>query len=409
MKIGIVVQRYGLEINGGAEYHARLIAEHLSRHVEVEVLTTCALDYITWKNHYTHRFDFVNKIPVRRFRVMRPRDPINFGRCEDQLLRYPHTRKDEIRWLRLEGPWSPSLVRYVEKNRDAYDYFIFFSYRYYHTFHGLQVAAHKSLLVPTAEKDNITVFSIWPALFASPRGIVFNSVEEREMILGISEAARSVPADVVGVGSNIPERTDDTDFARRFGISGRYAIYVGRIDQNKGCRELFEFFLRYQAATQTEMKLVLVGSSYLPIPEHPSIVHTGFLSDEDKFNAIAGAELLFMPSPFESLSMVTLEAWALGKPVLANARCDVLKGQCLRSNGGLYYENCEEFFETLRMLEHHGRLRRELGFNGRRYYRRNYSWDIIEKKYLDLIEAIERQQPKPAAPPVRPFWRRWGY
>jgi len=409
LKVAIVVQRYGLEISGGAEYHARLIAEHLIDHVDVEVLTTCALDYITWKNHYPHAFDFVNRIPVRRFKVLRPRSPVAFGRCQERLLRFPHTTEDELKWLRLEGPWSPSLIRYIEKNRDLYDYFIFFSYRYYHSYYGLQVAGYKSLLVPTAERDDITVFSIWPPTFAAPRGIVFNSVEEREMIVGMSDKAAAVPGDVVGVGSNIPERTNPAEFVKKYNLSGPYVVYVGRIDENKGCPELFDFFQRYVAETRSNLKLVLVGSSVLPIPSHPSIVHPGFLSDEDKFNAIAGADALIMPSLYESLSMVTLEAWALGRPVLANGRCEVLRGQCLRSNGGLFYENYDEFVETLKMLEQREWLRRELGFNGRRYFRRNYSWDVIEKKYLTLLDTLEAQQPKPPAPPVRPFWKRWGF
>ncbi len=409
MKIALVVQRYGMEINGGAEYHARLIAEHLAGHVDVEVLTTCALDYITWKNHYQHSFDFVNKIPVRRFKVLRPRDPVAFGRWQERLLRYPHIAEDEVKWLRLEGPWSPSLVRYIEKNRDNYDYFIFFSYRYYHTFHGMHVASHKALLVPTAEKDDITVFSIWPPLFARPRAIIFNSIEEREMIVGLSESAGAIPGDVVGVGSNIPERTNPAEFRKKYDIQGPFAVYVGRIDQNKGCAELFDFFQRYVADVKSGLKLVLIGSSVLPIPNHPSILHLGFLNDDDKFNAIAGAEVLLMPSQYESLSMVTLEAWALGKVVLANGRCEVLRGQCLRSNGGLFYENYDEFAEALRMLEQRDWLRRELGFNGRKFFRRNYSWDVIEKKYLSLIETLEQQQPKPPAPPIRPLWKRWGF
>lgn len=409
MKIAIVVQRYGLEINGGAEYHARLIAEHLSDHAEIEVLTTCAYDYITWKNHYEHKFDFVNKIPVRRFKVFRERDPVAFGRWQDQILRSPHSERDELRWLRLEGPWSPGLIKHIEKNRDHYDYFIFFSYRYYHSFHGLQAVPHKALLVPTAERDAITAFSIWKDLFAKPRAIVFNSHEEREMLVGISEKAAAVPGDIVGVGSNIPQTTNPAEFVKKFDIDGRFVIYVGRIDQNKGCDVLFEYFQRYLAETGSRLKLVLVGSNVMPVPKNPSIIHLGFLGDEDKCNGIRAAEILMMPSPYESLSMVTLEAWALGRPVLANGACDVLKGQCLRSNGGLFYENYEEFAETLKFLETRHHLRDALGHNGRRYFRQNYSWDVIVKKYLALIETLEKQQPKPPAPPGRPFWKRWGY
>ena len=49
-KIAIVVQRYGLEVNGGAELHARLLAEELNKSNLVEVFTTCALDYDLWED-----------------------------------------------------------------------------------------------------------------------------------------------------------------------------------------------------------------------------------------------------------------------------------------------------------------------------------------------------------------------
>ena len=103
-------------------------------------------------------------------------------------------------------------------------------------------------------------------------------------------------------------------------------IYIGRIDENKGCPQLFEYFLRFKRDTGSEVKLVLIGNTVLRIPSHPDIRHLGFLPEEDKFDALSGAELLVMPSFYESLSMVTLEAWALGRPVLANAHCDVLQG-----------------------------------------------------------------------------------
>ena len=119
----------------------------------------------------------------------------------------------------------------------------------------------------------------------------------------------------------------------------RFAIYVGRIDENKGCVELFDFFEHYSASLVDGMHLVLIGTPHIPIPKHPRIHHLGFLEDQDKYDAMAAAELLIMPSYLESLSMVALEAWAMGKPVLANAKCDVLQGQCIRSNAGLFYEN----------------------------------------------------------------------
>jgi glycosyltransferase involved in cell wall biosynthesis len=150
------------------------------------------------------------------------------------------------------------------------------------------------------------------------------------------------------------------------------------------------------------MDLVLVGSEIMDIPKHPRIHHLGFLEDRDKFDALAAADLLIMPSYFESLSMVALEAWALGRPVLANGRCDVLKGQCIRSNAGLYYENYEEFVEALYSLESNGPLNGRLGRNGREFFKRHYAWPVIERKYLDIFEQLKREnraEPEPATLP----------
>jgi hypothetical protein len=146
------------------------------------------------------------------------------------------------------------------------------------------------------------------------------------------------------------------------------------------------------------MDLVLVGNAIMDVPKHPRIKHLGFLEDRDKFDALAASDLLIMPSYFESLSMVALEAWALGRPVLANGRCDVLKGQCLRSNAGLYYESYEEFVEALYSLESNGPLNVRLGQNGREYFRRHYAWQVIEEKYLRMFERLKQQQPGPVEP-----------
>lgn len=201
---------------------------------------------------------------------------------------------------------------------------------------------------------------------------------------------QDVPGIVVGVGSDVPARSDGVRFRRKYKITTPFAIYVGRIDENKGCRELFDFFQRYAATFPLGLDLVLIGSAIMPIPEHPRIHHLGFLSDEDKFDAMAASDLLIMPSFFESLSMVALEAWALGKPVLANGRCDVLQGQCVRSGAGLYYERYEEFAETLFSLESNGPLHARLGRNGRDYFARNYDWPVIEGKYLEMFEQLKR-------------------
>lgn len=387
MTIAFVVQRYGLEINGGAELHCRWVAEHMRKYMPVDVLTSCAYDYITWRNHYPEGEEVINDIRVRRFPVTKPRRPEKFGRLQNYILEHEHREKDELAWLEEEGPTSPKLIHFIRKHESDYDYFIFFSYRYYHAYWGIHTVPGKSILVPTAEHDPIIHLKIFRDLFRMPRAFIYNSEEERVMIQTLSRN-QSVPGLVVGVGTEVPSSFSAERFRQKHGVDGPYMIYVGRIDQNKGCPHLFDHFLRFKKDTGSDIKLVLIGNTVLKIPSHPDVRHLGFLPEEDKFDALSGAELLVMPSFYESLSMVTLEAWALGRAVLANAHCEVLKGQCQRSNGGLYYENYPEFREALKLLLALPRLRTVLGENGKAYYDANYTWDSIEKKYLAIMNEL---------------------
>jgi glycosyltransferase involved in cell wall biosynthesis len=402
VKLAVVVQRYGADINGGAELHARYIAERLARHAQVEVVTTCARDYVSWKNELSAGVETVNGVPVRRFPVSRERHPIDFGRRSQRVFDHPHSLADEIAWLDSEGPTSPALVEHLVRSASSFDYVLFFSYRYYHAWHGARKLASKAILVPTAERDPAIGLSMFGPVFRSVRAIMYNSYEERAMIQAVT-GNHDVPGVVVGVGSDVPDRTDPRRFRRQYKINRPFAIYIGRIDANKGCAELFDYFQRYAATFPRGLDLVLIGKPIIPVPQHHRIHHLGYLSDQDKFDALAAADLLIMPSYFESLSMVALEAWALGRPVLANGRCDVLKGQCIRSNAGLYYESYEEFAETLYSLESNGPLHARLGVNGRDYFTRNYAWPVIERKYLDVFSQLGHIKPK-SEPDALPGW-----
>jgi glycosyltransferase involved in cell wall biosynthesis len=398
VKLAVVVQRYGADINGGAELHARYIAEHLARHADVEVVTTCARDYVTWKNELSPGEDRVNGVKVRRFPVSKTRDPREFGQRSQFVFERTHSIADELDWLESEGPTSPDLLRYLARAESATDFFVFFSYRYYHAWHGIRTVPAKAVLVPTAERDPAAGVSIFGPVFRAARALMFNSLEERALIEGVSQ--RTGPGIVVGVGSEIPEQPQPVRFKKAYHVKRPFAIYVGRIDENKGCRELFDYFGRYAAMNPHGLDLLLIGSKLLEIPSHPRIRHLGFLSDADKFDAMAAADVLIMPSRFESLSMVALEAWALGRPVLANGHCDVLRGQVIRSNGGLYYDTFDEFAEALYALEAAGPIGGPFGRNGREYFREHYTWPVIEKKYLDMFDRLTRE---PAAATLEPI------
>jgi glycosyltransferase involved in cell wall biosynthesis len=231
---------------------------------------------------------------------------------------------------------------------------------------------------------------------------MYNSFEERALINSIAHNDR-VPGVVVGVGSAIPAAVEPARARQTFGLQNPFIVYVGRIDANKGCAELFDFFLQYVESSPGQIDLALIGNPVLRVPSHPRIRHLGYVTDQDKFDTIAASAALVMPSYYESLSMVALEAWALGRPVLANGHCDVLRGQCIRSNAGLYYENAAEFAGALDTLLTDASLAQALGRNGKQYFDRHYAWPVIERKYLDMFERLSSEPPAYTMEPL-PGW-----
>ena len=168
MKIAFIVQRYGAEILGGSEYHCRLIAERLAAKHDVEVLTTCAHDYITWENHYPEGNDRIRGVTVRRFKNARTRDIASFNQYSDWIFHNPHTREDELSWLEQQGPWCPALLEYLNRNHRQYDALIFFTYLYAPTVLGLDIDPARSILVPTAHNEPAIHLSIYEEMFKKP-------------------------------------------------------------------------------------------------------------------------------------------------------------------------------------------------------------------------------------------------
>src|SRR5262249_18624266 len=264
---------------------------HLAKHAEVEVLTTCATDYVTWRNDLAPGVESINGVPVRRFRVKKERDPRLFGRRSDRVFEQPHSLGAGLDWLDAEGPTAPALVDYVSKHGAEYDHFLFFSYRYYHAYYGVRAIAPRAILVPTAERDAAIGLTMFQSIFNGVRAIMYNSHEERAMIQAVA-GNRDVPGVIVGVGSEVPGNPQPARFRQKYNVRGPFALYVGRIDKNKGCPELFEFFDGYLHDPSGRLSLVLLGQALLPVPDHPRIRHLGFVDDADKFDAMAAADLL---------------------------------------------------------------------------------------------------------------------
>ena len=421
MKIGFIVQRYGTEILGGSEYHCRLIAERLAPKHHVEVLTTCARDYVTWKNEYPEGSDRVRGVTVRRFANARPRDIHAFNRYSEWIFNTAHTREDEMEWLKQQGPWCPPLLEYIERNQQQYDVLIFFTYLYAPTVLGVRIAPQKSILVPTAHDEPAIHLDIYKELFSLPAGLAYNTEVERRF-LTTHFSIRAIEEETVGCGVDLPQAQpyprehvsqrqgeaedaeetsfDDaspwfrphlahrgTMFRRRHRLHGPIALYGGRIDPGKGCEELIEYFSSY-VQDGGDASLVLMGVKLMPLPEEPFIRFAGYLPDQERVQALEAATVVVVPSPYESLSLLALESFAVGTPILANARSEVLVEHCHKSNAGLYYADRDEFVEALKLLMADPQLRARLGRNGRDYVRTNYRWDVILSKYERMFGRL---------------------
>jgi glycosyltransferase involved in cell wall biosynthesis len=423
LRLAFVVQRYGTEILGGAEYHCRLIAERLSARHQVEVLTTCARDYVTWKNEYPEGTDRVRGVTVRRFANAATRDIEAFNRYSDWIFHHEHTRADEAKWLEQQGPWCPRLIDYLERHHANYDALIFFTYLYAPTVLGLRVAPGRSILVPTAHDEPPIYLDLYKELFSLPAAIAYNTEPERRF-LTTHFSIRAATEETVGCGVDLPQHHayprlpqpapegenagQDEDraegetparlfrshltergamFRRRHRLHGPFVLYGGRIEKGKGCEELIEYFHRY-VGEGGDAHLVLMGVKLMPLPEDPLVNFAGLLSDRERLQALEAATVVAVPSPVESLSLLALEAFAVGTPILANARSEVLVDHAVRSNAGLFYADRYEFVECLKLLIGDERLRAAMGQNGRDYVRRHYRWDVILNKYERMIGRV---------------------
>ena len=386
-RVAFVIQRYGVQVNGGAEAHCRLVAERMVRHWDVEVLTTCALDYVTWANHFPAGCESVAGVTVRRFPVARQRDVAEFDRLSGDLI--AHRGADlaaQEEWMRAQGPWAPQLTDFIAAHRDDYELFFFFGYLYAQTYFGLPPVADKAILAPLAHDEWPIHFPMWDRIFAAPRFFMFNSIEERQF-LQHRFARAALPGEIAGVGIEPPADVDGERFRAQFGVDNDFLVYVGRIDPMKGCAELFDAFVRHLAATEDRRSLMLLGRAVMPIPSHPRIRPLGFVDERTKWDALAASDALLMPSQFESLSMVVLEAWAMARPVVANGMSDVLNGQVQRAGGGITYRSPAEFSDALQRLSEPS-TRAALGASGRAFVRSTYSWERVEQHYLHAAAQV---------------------
>jgi len=387
VRLALVVQRYGLEVFGGAELHCRWVAEHLAERHRVEVLTTTATDYLTWQGVLEPGPSELNGVSVRRFPVARERRIDTFDPVANKVCFAEHDDDEERQWLVEHGPVCPELVEYLSRHQDDYDALVFFSYRYWTTYFGMRVAPERSILVPTAEHDRVLYLRLFRPFFRLPAAIAFNTPEEKELIERVT-GNPDLPGEVVGTGIDRPASVPVAEVEARLDLLGDFLVYVGRIEPEKGCAVMIDHFLRWQRETRAKLTLALFGRGTMTFSENAHVRLMGVVPEGEKLAAVARSRALVMPSRHESLSMVVLEAWMMERPVLVNGDCEVLRGQVLRAGGGLYYRRYEEFATALDLLLAEPALADRLGRQGHGYFQANYAWERVMEKYDRLLSRV---------------------
>jgi glycosyltransferase involved in cell wall biosynthesis len=385
MKLACVIQRFGPEVTGGSESHCRLVAEHLASSHDVTILTSTARDYVTWQNVYPAGASDAGALRVLRFPVARQRRLHRFADISELVFTGLASLEEQEAWFTENGPEMPELLDHLRQHGGEYDLILFWAYRYYQAFFGLPLVADRAILVPTAEEDPLIRARILDGYFARPAGYIFLTPEEQELVTRKCSQPLA-PSCVIGCGIDpAPAQARSVDLAP-LGVTDPFVLYLGRIERNKGCETLLEYFDHYVLRGGQRVQLVMAGPANMPVPDRPFITRLGVVDEPLREALLSQARLLVMPSPFESLSMVLLEAWNHGLPALVNANCRVLKGQARRANGGLWYSHANQFAAGLTYLLTHAETARQLGRQGLAYVEREYRWPHVMQK----VEALLR-------------------
>jgi glycosyltransferase involved in cell wall biosynthesis len=387
VRLAFVVPRYGPEIIGGAETAARLLAEHLVSTGEwsVEVLTTCARDFVTWDNEYPAGDERVNGVLVRRFVSTQGREP-SFHPLSAALLADPLCASvaDAERWLDLQGPVSPELTEAALGS--SADALAFYPYLYYPTARVIDRATLPTILHPAAHDEPALRLSVFPRVFAAADGLVFQTRAERDLVQRTFPVAEHAQL-LLGLG------VEDADLGTGRGECSQvphdpYLVCLGRVEGHKGSRLLASLFAAYKRRHPGPLRLVFAGPVVEAPDPHPEIDVLGPVDEVTKWALLHHAVCLVSPSPWEAFSLVVAEAWSARIPVVVNSACAATSEHCRRSGGGLAFAGYGTFEAIVDRLTTDGPLRAELGRLGRSYVDRHFRWPVIVERYARFVEQV---------------------
>jgi glycosyltransferase involved in cell wall biosynthesis len=390
-RFAFVVPRYWPGIAGGAETLVGELAQRLSdRGDQVEIFTTCAKDNRTWENEFQPGTEAIRNLKIHRFKV----DDRNLERwiplqiSISQGLSLPIN--DELDWIG-EGVNSSSLYRTLLERRNDFDLFFFAPYLFGTTFWGSLMMPDRSCLIPCLHDEYYAYTQIVQSMFRQVRGVIFNALAEQEL-------AEQLYGPLIGaeVGMGFEPQHYHIQHPSPLEEHAPYLLYVGRKETGKNAHLLVDYFIaaKERATIPSDLKLVIVGGgsfSDLHRPEaleRGDIVDLNHVSEADKQGLMRHAVAVVQPSTNESFSIVLMESWLLGTPVLVHANCAVTRAHVVESGGGLYFADLPDFCGVVAALCKDNDLRATLGYAGKRYVECKYSWPAVLSRFDDAVRLI---------------------
>ena len=394
LKVAYVVPRYGVEVLGGAELGARMLAEHLVEHIgcSVEVFTTCAREMSTWADEYPAGSVDVNGVTVHRFGVAAGRDP-GFDRLSDQVLGRPAevSPADGEHWIDMQGPVCPAALDAAEAS--AAGVVVFYPYLYWPTVHGVRRLGERAVLHPATHDEPPTRLPLFQEVYSRPGGLVFQTHGERRLTERLFPGSARRPQAVVGLGVEESDG-DPAAAAGALGLGDRpYLLCLGRVDDGKGALLLARYFAAYKLRRPGPLALVFAGPVIDRPADHPDIVVAGAVDEDVKWGALRGATALVSASPNESFSLALLEGWAAGVPALVNGACEATATHARRSGGGMWFTGYGTFEGAVDRLVGDGKLRSAMAEAGRQYVDRLYRWPRLIGRYADFLTSVAARRP----------------
>jgi len=392
-KLGFVIPWYSDTVKGGAETELRGIVKHLSASgVELEILTTCVKEFSSdWSvNFYKEGPADEGGIKVLRFPA-RKRDTEAFDAVNLKFIKGVPVSAEEEQIFMREMVNSPKLYEYMNEHQDEYSLFVHIPYMFGTAYNGIKVCPEKSVLIPCLHEEAYAHMRLWNDVFSKLSGMIYLSTPEMKLANELYDL-KNVKQEVLGAGVDSDFDPDPSRFREKFKINDPFILYAGRKDTGKNVDLLIRYFGEFIKRNPScdSLKLILIGGGDIEIPNEFSsrIIDLGFVDREDKYDACAASLCMCQPSTHESFSIVIMESWLCGRPVLVHENCDVTCAFAKESNSGLYFKDFYDFEGAVKFYLDNPDKADIMGRTGREYVMQRFTWDVITRKFTEFFKEV---------------------